>query len=264
MIMAELISISRYVVKGLSPESLGRVALKAGRGICDDRRYALALAETAFDQTNPQPLPKAKFVMLARYARLNGLKSHYDAASATLSLRHRGTLLAAGRLDDPSGREAIETTVVDFMGAEIGGKPRLVQAAGHRFTDVSVASPEMMEAVSLINLASVRSLEAKLGTRVDPRRFRANLVVDGVEPWAELDWIDKDVRIGGVSFRGARRTRRCAATEVNPDTGERDIGVPVELHKHFAHADMGVYLYVRSDGAIAPGDEVASAVEEAF
>ena len=262
--MAELISISRYVVKGLSPESLQSATLKTGRGIEDDRRYALALADTVFDETDPRPLPKTKFVMLARYARLMGLKSRYDAPSATLSLRDGETLLASGRLDEASGREAIEATVEHFMRGEIGGRPRLVQAAGHRFTDVSVASPEMMEAVSLINLASVRSLEAKLGTVVDPRRFRANLVVDGLEPWVEFTWIDRMVRIGDACFRGARRTRRCAATEVNPDNGERDIEVPAELHKHFAHADMGVYLYVRSDGAIALGDAVAAAIEEVF
>jgi uncharacterized protein YcbX len=119
-----------------------------------------------------------------------------------------------------------------------------------------------MEAVSLINLASVRALEAKLGVVVDPRRFRANLLVDGLEPWVEFGWIDKTIRIGDVLFQGARRIRRCAATEVNPDTGERDIALPVELHKHFAHADMGIYLYVRSDGAIAAGDALRPPVSE--
>ena len=251
---AQVISISRFAVKGLSPEGLNAVSLKAGRGIENDRRYALALADTAFDEADPHPLPKTKFLMLARQARLIGLDSRYDDSNATLTLDEGGARLVSGRLDEAAGREAIAIAIEAFMGDEIAGRPRVVQAQGHRFTDVSVVSPEMMEAVSLINLASVRALEAKLGVVVDPRRFRANLLVDGLEPWAEFDWIDKVVQIGDVTFRGARRIRRCAATEVNPDTGARDIALPFELHKHFAHADMGVYLYVRSDGAIATGD----------
>jgi len=259
---AQVISISRFVVKGLSPERLNAVSFKAGRGIENDRRYALALADTAFDEADPHPLPKTKFLMLARQARLIKLASHYDASSATLTLNEGRSRLASGRLDETSGRETIEIAIKDFMGDEIGGRPRVVQAQGHRFTDVSVVSPEMMEAVSLINLASVRALEAKLGVVIDPRRFRANLLVDGLEPWAEFNWIDKMIRIGDVHFRGARRIRRCAATEVNLDTGVRDIALPVELHKHFAHADMGIYLYVQSDGAIAPGDTLKPPVAE--
>jgi uncharacterized protein YcbX len=259
---AQLISISRFVVKGLSPERLDAVSLTAGRAIENDRRYALALADTAFDEADPHPLPKTKFLMLARQARLIKLDSRYDAFSATLTLDEDGSRLASGRLDEASGREAIESAIKDFMGDEIGGRPRVVQAQGHRFTDVSVVSPEMMEAVSLINLASVRALETKLGVVVDPRRFRANLLVDGLEPWVEFNWIDKTLRIGDVIFQGARRTRRCAATEVNPATGDRDIALPVELHKHFAHADMGIYLYVRSDGAIATGDALTLPVAE--
>ena len=259
---AQLISISRFVVKGLSPERLDAVSFKAGRGLENDRRYALALADTAFDEADPRPLSKTKFLMLARQARLIELDSRYDASNATLTLDRRGVPLACGRLDEAAGRETIAGAIAAFLGDEIGGPPRVVQAPGHRFTDVSVVSPEMMEAVSLINLASVRALEAKLGVVVDPRRFRANLLVDGLEPWVEFGWIDKTIRIGDVLFQGARRIRRCAATEVNPDTGERDIALPVELHKHFAHADMGIYLYVRSDGAIAAGDALRPPVSE--
>ena len=56
-------------------------------------------------------------------------------------------------------------------------------------------------------------------------RAAGHLLVDGLEPWAEFNWIDKMIRIGDVHFRGARRIRRCAATEVNLDTGVRDIAL---------------------------------------
>ena len=122
--------------------------------------------------------------------------------------------------------------------------------------EVPSLAEEMMEAVSLINLASVRAFEAALGRPVDPRRFRGNLLVDGLEPWAELDWVGRPVRIGGVTFEGVLRTRRCAATEVNPDTAERDIRLPAELMRRYGHGDMGIYLSVTGAGTIAAGDRL--------
>jgi hypothetical protein len=247
---ARVVAINRHVVKGLTQEALPRVPLQAGRGLPNDRRYAFALADTPFDEGHPVPLPKTKFVTLARFERLAALTSRFDDATGRLSLRDAGRLVADGKLDEPADRSAFEDALDAFMGDIIGGRPRLVAAPGHRFTDVSVRSPEMMEAISLVNLASVRDLEARIGRRVDPVRFRANLLVEGLEPWVERGWVDRPISIGGVSCIGAMCIRRCPATEVNPDTAERDIAVPAELRAHFGHVEMGVYLYIRSDGII--------------
>jgi uncharacterized protein YcbX len=251
-----LLSIHRYVVKGLTGEPLPEIALQSGRGIANDRRYALALHETKFDEDRPVPLPKTQFVMLARHARLAGLASRYDDAERTLTLYRGETLLTRARLDDPQGRAAIEQCIADHMGDEIGGRPRLVEGRGHRFTDVSVVSPAMMEAVSLVNLASVRALAAALGRTVDPRRFRGNFLADGIAPWAEFDWLDREITIGSAKFTVAKRTRRCPATAVNLETCERDIDVPMELVNRFGHGDMGVYLLVHGDGVVRAGDEI--------
>jgi len=255
-VLPHLLSIHRYVVKGLTGEPLPEVSLETGRGIANDRRYALALKETKFDESRPTPLPKTQFVMLARHARLAGLISSFDEPGGTLTLRRGEHRLASARLDDPAGRAAIEQAIDDHMGGEIGGCPRLVEGRGHRFTDVSVVSPEMMEAVSLINLASVRALEEAIGVKLDVRRFRGNFVIDGLAPWAEFDWVDRTIAIGAAAFTGAKRTRRCPATTVNPETCERDVDVPMELLDRFGHGDMGVYLLVRGGGVVRPGDDV--------
>jgi len=252
-----VVAVNRHVVKGLTQERLPVVSLRAAHGLPNDRRYAFALADTPFDERQPTPLPKTKFLTLARFERLAALTSRFDDATGTLALYSQGKLLASGKVDVPADRAAIENTLRDFMGDAIGGLPRLVAAPGHRFTDVSVRSPAMMEAISLVNLASIRDLEAKIGRAVDPVRFRANLLVDGLDPWAEREWIDRGVSIGGVSCKGAMRIPRCPATEVNPDTAERDIAVPAELKAHFGHIEMGIYLYVQSDGTVASGSAVA-------
>jgi uncharacterized protein YcbX len=53
-----------------------------------------------------------------------------------------------------------------------------------------------------------------------------------------------------------KRIVRCAATEVDPGTGIRDLEIPRTLMKAYGHADCGVYAEVIEGGPIAVGDEV--------
>jgi uncharacterized protein YcbX len=52
---------------------------------------------------------------------------------------------------------------------------------------------------------------------------------------------------------------RCAATNVDPDTGIRDLTIPDTLMKSFGHADCGVYGEVVEAGTIAVGDGIVAA-----
>jgi uncharacterized protein YcbX len=166
-----------------------------------------------------------------------------------------GALMLEASVDTAAGRRAIAEFFAAYMGVE---QPRLVRAAGHKFTDVSVVSPTMMRAVSVINLASVRALEQALGRPLDPLRFRANIYFDGLPAWSELDWTDKEVTIGPVRLRGMLRTRRCAATNVNPATAQRDENLPAALMRHFGHPDMGIYLDILNSGSVALNDSVGA------
>lgn len=57
-----------------------------------------------------------------------------------------------------------------------------------------------------------------------------------------------------MSARAVLRTRRCAATNVNPVTGVRDLGIPQALLKNFRHGDMGVYVELLGSGTLSLGD----------
>jgi uncharacterized protein YcbX len=111
--------------------------------------------------------------------------------------------------------------------------------------------------LTLVNLASVRELAARMGTAVDPLRFRANLYIDGVPAWAEFDWVGGEIRIGAAVLRIPARIPRCAATSVDPETGERALNVVKGLQAAYGHYDMGVYGEVVGGGRIAVGDAVA-------
>lgn len=254
----ELVAIARYVVKGLSGEAMAQLPVEAGRGVPGDRRYALALPDTPFDPAQPVVHPKTKFAMLARHAALARYRSRFEEADERLHLSGEGLPSLSASLASAAGRAAVEDALGALIPEELQGRRlRVVAAPGHRFTDVSVVSPAMMEAISLINLASVRALAAAIGKPVDPRRFRGNLLVDGLAPWAEFDRLDQEISLGGIPFRVVRRTKRCPATEVDPETAQRDLRVPAELVAHFGHADMGVYLVALAAGTLRPGAAVA-------
>jgi uncharacterized protein YcbX len=116
--------------------------------------------------------------------------------------------------------------------------------------------------VSIINLASVAALEAAVGLPVNPLRFRANLYVQGWPAWAEFDLVGKEIAIGAnVRLQGSKRIQRCAATDVDPDTGIRDLTIPRTLMNAFGHVDCGIYAEVLAGGLIATGDSIEPAPE---
>ncbi len=93
----------------------------------------------------------------------------------------------------------------------------------------------------MINQARVQMLEDELGVPVDPLRFRGNLLVDGLEPFAELDMLGQVIEApSGLRLKVTKRTVRCAATNVDPTTGERDLDIPWTIDKRLGHRDCGV------------------------
>jgi uncharacterized protein YcbX len=245
----------QYPVKGLSAQQLDQVTLVEGQGFPFDRAFGFARPGSGFDPENPRPLPKGKFVVLARDAALALLRTRYDAATETLHIGTGGQSQAFD-VTTATGRDAAAACIADHLGYDADMRPTLQSAGPHKFTDVSVVSEAMMNAVSLINIDSVAQLAETLEVGIDPARFRANILFSGIPPFEELDWVDRDIAIGQARLRVVLRTQRCPATEVNPDTGVRDIDLPRALQQHYGHRDMGVYAQVIRGGRIAPGDRL--------
>ncbi|RTL90806.1 MAG: MOSC domain-containing protein [Hyphomicrobiales bacterium] len=239
----------RYPVKGLSPEPLSFADLSAGGYFPCDRLFALEHGPSGFDPAAPTHQPKIKFLMLMKQGALAGLATRYDEASGVLTITRDGREAVRGDVRRPEGRAAIEAFLVDYLGEEIRGPVRLLEApAGFRFTDSASGF------VSLINLASVAAVEAAQEAPVDPLRFRGNLYIEGVEAWAEAQWPGRSLKIGGVTLAVLKMTDRCAATGVEPGTGRRDMDLVQTMRKSFGHIDCGVYARIESSGRIAQGD----------
>jgi MOSC domain-containing protein len=255
---ATVAEIYRYPVKGLSAEALMRVSLTPGECLPQDRRFAIALGTTEFDPDRPQWLPKTRFVMLMRDERLARLATRFDESTGLLSIAEGGRLLLAEPIAEPAGGRRIAAFLENFLCGTVEGPLHVVAAPGHAFADARRKPNATTDKyVSLINLASVRALEAVIGAAVDPLRFRANLYFDGMPAWRELDWLGGEIRVGGARLRTIAAITRCAATEVNPATASRDLAVVAALERHFGHNLMGVYAEVEGAGDVAVGDVIA-------
>jgi uncharacterized protein YcbX len=241
-------SLWRHPVKGFTPERLAGASLAAGGYFPCDRIYAVEDGPSGFDPAAPAWITKQKFTVLAKIAEVARARTAYDEATGVLSAAADGRSAFAGALTGAEGREAFAAWLGGFLGEAVSGTLKVVEAPGHRFTDHPAGH------VSIVNLASVRDLEQRIGRPVDPLRFRANLYVDGWPAWIENEAVDAQVRLGPVTTRVYNPIVRCAATHVDPATGERDLDVVGALHAHYGHLHCGIYVHVEQGGPIAEGD----------
>ena len=253
MAAATIQSIYHYPVKGLSPQALTRTALTASGTLPADRLYAIENGPTGFDAAHPAYFPKQRFLMLMRNERLAALKTDFDEGSHTLSIRHEGREAARGDLRTAEGRANIEAFMAAFCADELNGPPKVLYGEGHSFSDVA------KKVVSIINLASIAAVETAVGRPVDPLRFRANLYVTGWPAWREFDLMGQEIDAGGARLKVVKRIVRCAATNVDPLTGVRDMTIPQTLMQTFDHMDCGVYAEVVTGGEIAVGGRMDDA-----
>ncbi|MBR0754896.1 MOSC domain-containing protein [Bradyrhizobium jicamae] len=249
---AKISGIYRYPVKGLTPEPLQRAELKAGQTILSDRRYAIENGPSSFDPAEPKWLAKPHFLMLQRDQWLAPLRAHFDDSSCVLTLRRDGAILAQGDLETAEGRAAIEQYFASRHASEIKGPPKVLTSPGHSFSDVA------RKVVSIINLASLRAIENIVQAPVHPLRFRANLYVEGWPAWHEFDLLDQTISIGSARATIVKRITRCAAVNVDPDTGARDLSIPHALMQRLGHNECGVYAEIIDDGSVALGDAITA------
>lgn len=252
MTQAEVTALYRYPVKGFSPEPLRRAEIAAGGTMPFDRAFAIENGPIGFDPGAPAHYPKIRFLMLMRNEGLAALSTRFDEASGVFRIERDRALEVEGSLTEPDGRARIEAWIAAHFADALRGPPKILSAPGHTFSD------KPAKVLHLVNLATVRDLSERLGREVDPLRFRPNLIIDGPPAWSELDWVGRDIAAPGMTFTVDSRTDRCAATNVDPKTGRRDMQIPQALQAMHGNVDLGVYLVARTGGTIAVGDALAA------
>lgn len=246
---ATVTALYRHPVKGFTPERLTSADLAVGQGFPGDRLYAVEVGDCGFDPAAPAFVPKTKFAVLAHIADVAKARTHYDDASGLFHAAAPGHPDFAGDLTGEAGRAAFAGWLTDLLAEEARAPLKVLAAHGAwRFMD------HPMGHVSIINLASVRDLEARIGRPVDPLRFRANLYVEGWPAWVENDWTGRGLTLGGATATVFKPIVRCAATHVDPTTAERDMDVVKALFDNYGHMLCGIYVQITADGRVAEGD----------
>jgi len=111
----------------------------------------------------------------------------------------------------------------------------------------------------LISEASLADLNSRLEAPLTMERFRPNIVIRDVVPYAEDDF--STVRIGEIGFRGVKRCERCVITTIDPHTGKRG-REPLRTLAQYRLADQkvwfGMNLIHDGVGVLRVGDTVSS------
>lgn len=243
---ARVAEIWRHPIKSHGRERVDGVTLEAGRTIPFDRCWAVAHERSCFDADRPRWQPCTEFSIGAKSPRLQAIKAHMVGRHLTLNHPDRPEITIDPD-DDGDGGRFIQWVMPISNGNRML-PARLVRAADTAMTDTDYPS------ISLINLASHRAVETQLGQQISPLRWRGNLLIDGPEPWAEMNWIGKRLRLGEVEVEVVEPITRCMATTANPETGMRDADTLAALKGGFGHQDCGVYLRVTSGGRLNEGD----------
>lgn len=244
-------ALSVTLVKGTRLRSVQAISLGAG-GADGNRRFYV------IDE-------RGRMVNGKTLGPLTAVEAALEHGRLTLALPDGRTISAS-----PSGGELIQTRFFSrsrparlldgpFSRAlsELCGQPvRLVEAVGGGAVDRGARG-----AVTLISRASLNRLAAEAGAdRVDARRFRMLIEVDGVEEHAEDAWVGRRARVGEalVAWRG--HVGRCLVTGRDPDTGAIDLPTLEVLRAYrggLAATEplpFGIYGEVIEPGAVRVGD----------
>ena len=204
-------SLYRYPVKGLTPEPLAEATLTPGRCLPWDRAFALAQGDSAFDPQNPGWVWKANScACCATPASRGSPRNSTTPPACSPSPRQRVKRCKPRRLR-PRRPGQLNQILHRLSGRGRPLRRSQTPPAFHHFEDHSFCDHKT-QVVSLIGLGSLRALESAAGAPRDKRRFRANIYIENIEPWAEFDWLGKTLAIGDVTMLVEERIDRCGAT----------------------------------------------------
>lgn len=243
MAVGNVMAIRRFPVKSMAGEALTSAAIDT-RGLVGDRLWAVVDAEGKLGSGKNT----------RRMRRIDGLlrmQASYDASAAPVPRASYEASAPTVRL--PGGRacRADDPTVHEWLSREVGQPVTLARESAVSHYDDGP--------VSIVTTAALRALARVHGAPVDPRRFRANLLIDWAgDDWVEDDWVGREVSVGEVRLQVDKPLQRCvmvdmaqAPTAELPDNGT----VLKTLGAHHA-LDFAVLAHVERGGTVRLGDPV--------
>jgi uncharacterized protein YcbX len=243
-----LAHIIRHPIKSVGYEEIERAPLGKGRALAFDRHWAIS-HECAKFADNPDGKPtewaaKVNFLRGVAGHELMAVQARMSGDQLTLIHPQAGTIT----LNPDQDEAALIAWIATLWPSDKPAPARVVSLQNQAFGDW----PDPF--LAIIGTASNAELAARMDHDLSIHRWRANLWLDGLKPFAEFDLIGKRIRIGTAVLQINQRITRCKATTVNPATGIADADTLRALRDLYGHQDFGVYATVVQSGDIARGD----------
>lgn len=262
----KLDSIHIYPVKSIAGITLKSSQVKQS-GLFDDRRYMLAF-------------PNGNFITARQYPILTQVQAEYDT-QGLLSLTYQGDTITLDNSLFSSVYKTVRIWETDLNAqmcgpsynqwfSQIIGKDVELVYFCDKSERVTGSRPDKPVAFAdgypftIASKASLDALKQVCPEKVNIAQFRANLIIDGCEAFAEDTWAK--FRIGDVIFEAVKPSVRCTLTMVDPETGKfNEKGEPFKslIRFRFLKQDgknkgptFAMNLVALNEGSIKTGDEL--------
>jgi uncharacterized protein YcbX len=231
----------RYPVKSMAGVAT-KSALLGWHGLQGDRRFAFRRLS---DNSGFPWLSASRLPELLLYQPF-GLDENADEPTPTHVRTPEGNELAVGSAE-------LQASVAEKFGSPV----ELMKLKHGIFDDASL---------SVIDSATISAIGREAGQELDPRRFRANVVIaaETPEPFQEDGWVGGRLIFGdretGPMVNVALRDLRCVMINLNPDTAQQDPRV-MKAAVRLNDNNAGVYCTVARTGHISVGQPVSLLTE---
>ncbi|AJQ62439.1 hypothetical protein BTT_60630 (plasmid) [Bacillus thuringiensis serovar morrisoni str. 4AA1] len=221
--------INRFPVKSILGESLSS-AIIDDRGILGDRLWAIKNENGKFGSGKTT----------RRFQQMEGLfnyKARYDGDTPILTM--------------PDGTE--------YRGDQERVNKALSELLGFPVTLAKEESISHFDEgpISIITTSALKMLSKDLGEIVDPRRFRANMLIETeATGYLEDEWVGRLIQVGAsVSLKIIAPLQRCIMVNNTQEELKQDARILRTLINNHA-ATFGVWAKVEQYGEVRVGDEV--------
>lgn len=238
-------------MKSLQGEPLDAAIVEAD-GVVGDRRWGIRDQRTG------------RILTARRRPELLGASATYDGHDPAITLPDGGTVVGPGTRTDSQLSEwlASPVSLVSSLGA-VAGKAEYFEDATD---DTSKAVEWTMPGGRYVDSAPILVLtSASLRTAArhyphgtwDPRRFRANILIDlAGDGWIEDSWVGHPIQIGAVLLLPTQPCIRCTMVTRSQPGLDADVEIFRTLARH--HRGLfGVWSDVVAPGRLSVGDRVS-------